>query len=243
MDINFDNLIKLQELDEEIKKLSLFLDSVPAQLAEIDKKIEISFQAVNGAREKLSQNQKKRRDLESEVQDQKVKIEKYRKQLSGVKTNIEYTSLLKEIAGVEKIIGQLEEQIISEMLDADDIENEIKASEKKANSSKDELLKEKDIYLQEKEQKEKDKRELQAERDQLIPSIPTDQMSLYQKIFHKNLGIALSPVTDDFCSLCQIRIRPQVINELMAQNSIILCENCGRILYWKSKKIENGLYS
>jgi predicted nucleic acid-binding Zn-ribbon protein len=236
VDINFDNLIKLQELDEEIKKLSLFLDNVPSQLSEIDEKIEAGFQAVKNAKEKLSHNQKKRRDLEGEVQDHKVKIEKYRKQLSGVKTNIEYTSLLKEIAGVEKTIGQLEEQIISEMLEADDIENEIKTTENKANSSKDELLKEKDVYLQEKEAKERDKTELQAERDQLIPSIPADQMSLYQSIFRKKFGIALSPVTDDFCSLCQIRIRPQVINELMARNSIILCENCGRILYWKPKK-------
>jgi len=235
VDINFDSLIKLQKLDEEIKKLTAFLENIPDKLAEIDDKIETSFKIVTGAKEKLSQNQKKRRTLEGDVQDQKIKIEKYRKQLSGVKTNIEYTSLLKEIAGVEKIIGQLEEEIISEMLAADDIENDIKTSEKKADEAKEKLLKEKDIYLQEKEAKEKEKDEFQSDREKLIPSIHASQMSLYKSIFRKNLGIALSPVTDDFCSMCQIRIRPQVLNELIAQNSIILCENCGRILYWKPR--------
>ena len=235
MDINFDSLIKLQKLDEEIKKLSVFLENIPDKLAEIDDKIETSFRIVSSAKEKLSQNQQKRRTFEGDVQDQKIKIEKYRKQLSGVKTNIEYTSLLKEIASVEKIIGQLEEDIISEMLAADDIENDIKTSEKKANDAKEKLLKEKDMYLQEKEAKEKEKEEFQSDRDQLIPSIPASQMSLYNSIFRKNLGIALSPVTDDFCSMCQIRIRPQVLNELIEQSSIILCENCGRILYWKPR--------
>ncbi len=235
MDINFGSLIKLQKLDEEIKKLSIFLENVPARLAEIDNKIETSFKVVTIAKDKFTHNQKKRRDLEGEVQDQKIKMEKYRKQLSGVKTNIEYTSLLKELAGVERIIGQLEEGIISEMLEADDIENDIKTSEKKANEAKQQLLKEKDVYLQENQANEKEREELQSEREKLIPGIHDDQMSLYLNIFRKNFGIALSPVTDDFCSMCQIRIRPQVINELIAQNSIILCENCGRILYWKSK--------
>ena len=235
MDINFDSLIKLQKLDEEIKKLSAFLENIPDKLAEIDDKIETSFKIVTSAKEKLSQNQQKRRTFEGDVQDQKIKIEKYRKQLSGVKTNIEYTSLLKEIASVEKIIGQLEEDIISEMLTADDIENDIQTSEKKANEAKEKLLKEKDIYLQEKEAKEKEKEEFQSEREKLIPNIRASQMSLYKSIFRKNLGIALSPVTDDFCSMCQIRIRPQVLNELIEQSSIILCENCGRILYWKPR--------
>ncbi len=235
MDINFDSLIKLQKLDEEIKKLSIFLENVPARLAEIDNKIEASFKIVTIAKEKLTLNQKKRRDLEGEVQDQKIKTEKYHKQLSGVKTNIEYTSLLKELAGVARIVGQLEEGIISEMLEADDIENDIKTSETKANEAKERLQKDKDVLLQEKQAKEQELEELQAEREKLIPGIHDDRMSLYQSIFQKNFGIALSPVTDDFCSMCQIRIRPQVINELIAQNSIILCENCGRILYWKSK--------
>ncbi len=72
-----------------------------------------------------------------------------------------------------------------------------------------------------------------AEKEKLTPAIPTVSLNLYLSIFHKNHGIALSRVTDVFCSMCQIRIRPQVINELIAQEKLILCENCGRILYWK----------
>ena len=188
------------------------------------------------AKNELSTNQKKRRNLESDVSAKKALIDKYRRQLNDVKTNKEYTSLLKEIEDVESEIGELEENIISEMLSADDLEAAIKTAEIKAETAKDKLLKEK-VELQKKnEEHESEKKQLRSERETLIPTIPSDQMRLYSNIFRKCPGTALSPVTDDFCSMCQIRIRPQVLNELIAQKEIILCENCERILYWKPKE-------
>jgi predicted nucleic acid-binding Zn-ribbon protein len=32
-----------------------------------------------------------------------------------------------------------------------------------------------------------------------------------------------------------MRVRPQVLNELKEARKVILCENCGRILYWQEK--------
>lgn len=236
MEINFESLIRLQNLDELIQDISQFLDSIPSQIGFIDEQIAESSQIVADAKNELSANQKKRRDLESDVSAKKALIDKYRKQQNDVKTNKEYTLLLKEIADVESEIGELEEEIISQMLSADDLEAAIKAAEKKAETAKDTLLKEKEELQKKNEDQETEKKQLRGERETLIPTIPSDQMKLYSNIFRKCPGTALSPVTDDFCSMCQIRIRPQVLNELIAQKEIILCENCGRILFWKPKE-------
>ena len=236
MEINFEQLINLQDIDEKIKDITDFLDNIPSQLKDIDKKITDSAQIVADAKEKLSLNQKNRRDLESDVQEKKIQIDRYRKQLNDVKTNKEYTSFLKEIGDVEHEIETKEEEIISEMLSADDLESEIKTAEKKAAEIKDTFLKEKDLVLKKELDQGGLKTKLTEEREGLLPLISSDQIALYKKIFRKTSGTALSPVTDDFCSLCQIRIRPQVLNELIAQQEIILCENCGRILYWQPKK-------
>ena len=235
MEIDFEILIQLQSIDEEISKSSLYLKEIPPQIQEIDTKIEEGLQIVNQAKEKLVQNQKKRRDLEADVQDLKARIEKYKHQLGGVKTNLEYRSLLKEIEEIQKKTDILEEEIISEMLLADDIEKEIKTANNNANQAKTKLLKEKDLLLKgEKEVEEREKKLIQ-EKEKIIPKIPSDHIKLYMKIFNKKNGISLSPVTDDFCSMCHMRIRPQVLNELKERSKIILCENCGRILYWKKK--------
>jgi len=32
-----------------------------------------------------------------------------------------------------------------------------------------------------------------------------------------------------------MRVRPQMLNEIRDKVKVILCENCGRILYWTAK--------
>jgi predicted nucleic acid-binding Zn-ribbon protein len=39
--------------------------------------------------------------------------------------------------------------------------------------------------------------------------------------------------------LCHVRIRPQVLNELLSTHKLILCENCGRILFWREQTEES----
>jgi len=240
VDIDYEKLISLQKLDSEIRQVSLFLDNTPQRLEDIDKKVEHSSQAVSRAKENLAQNQKTRRELESQVKDIKVHISKYKVQLNEVKTNKEYTALLHEIEEVQKKIDKIEEDIISAMLAADDIEKEIREANQRFSQDREKFDKEKDlIQLKKRELEEKIKR-IQKDRDEILPRIPPEQLSLYSRIFRKMSGIALSPVTDDFCSMCHMRIRPQVLNELKEAKKLIICEACGRILYWKQRPETEG---
>ena len=232
MDIEFEKLISLQHLDSEIRHLSVFLDGIPSLLEDIHKRIEAGSKEVAQARERLALNQKKRREQEGKVKDIKVQITKYKRQLNGVKTNKEYTTLLKEIEEAQHSVDSMEEEVISEMLAADDIEEEIRAATRRHQQEEENLLKEQDILKQKKAEMEVKIEKLTAEKDSLLPQVPSDQIALYQRISIKKSGVALSPVNGDFCSMCHMRIRPQVLNELRDTKKLILCENCGRILYW-----------
>ena len=235
MDIEFDRLILLQELDKDIKEVSLFLGKVPARLEALDTQILESDKIVSQAEDRLSQNQKKRRDLEGNIQELKQKLSKYKSQLNNVKTNIEYSSLLKEIADVQKRNDRIEEQVISEMLDSDELEEEIKTARVKAENIKDKFAKEKADILQQKKDKEQTLKNFFNQRKALVPEIPKDQMKQYMEISQMRDGQVLSPVNDEFCAMCYMRVRPQMLNELKAENQMILCENCGRILYFERK--------
>lgn len=237
MDIEFEKLILLQRLDSEIKQISLFLENTPPLLAGIDKKIEKSSQVVAAAKEKMTGNQKKRRELEAEVKDLKVQVGKYKRQLNEVKTNKEYTALLKEIEESDKKVDRLEEEIIAEMLATDEIEREIKEANQQFAAAQAKFAREKEAISLKKKQMEEKAKTLDQQKQELVPQIPADQVGLYLKIFRKKGNVALSPVTDDFCSMCHMRIRPQVLNELREAKKLILCENCGRILYWLAKPV------
>ena len=235
MDIDFDLIIQLQQLDSEIHATTVLLEGIPRLIQEVDKKIQAGSRAVAEAKDKTAQNQKKRRDLETEVKDVKAQVGKYKRQLNEVKTNKEYTSFLKEIEEAQHKVDGLEEAIIAEMLAADDLEEEIKTATIKQGQEEENLRKERFALEEKAREMEKKKALLLREKGALMPRIPPEQMKVYESIFLKKGGIALSPVKDDFCARCHMRIRPQMLNEIHDKSKIILCENCGRILYWPAK--------
>jgi predicted nucleic acid-binding Zn-ribbon protein len=238
VEIDFEKLIQLQQLDMEIRKLTLLLEDIPPQIEKIDRQIAESSQLATAAKEKMTGSQKKRRELESEVKDIKSQISKYKRQLNEVKTNKEYTALLKEIEESDKNVDRLEETFIAEMLIEDDIQKEIKTASQRHVETQALLTKEKEALAQKRRETEAELSALNRTREELLPTIPVEQVGLYHKIFRKKGGVALSPVRDDFCALCHMRIRPQVLNELLSTRKLILCENCGRILYWREQKAE-----
>ena len=47
-------------------------------------------------------------------------------------------------------------------------------------------------------------------------------------------GVAVARVTNTaICGGCRVSIRPQAIQELKAATALMLCESCGRYLYWQ----------
>ncbi|NTV81781.1 MAG: hypothetical protein HGA24_10220 [Candidatus Aminicenantes bacterium] len=235
MEIDFDLIIELQRLDTEIHNASLVLEGIPRLVQDVDKRIQATTKLVADAKDKMSQNQKKRRDLETEVKDLKVQIGKYKRQLNEVKTNKEYTALLHEIEESQRRIDTFEEAIIAEMLAADDVEEEIKAALHRQGQEEEVLKKEKIILDEKLKETEARFAALDKEREALLPRIPREQIRLYEAIYQKKGGTALSPVTGDFCAMCHMRVRPQMLNEIRDRAKVILCEACGRILYWTAK--------
>jgi predicted nucleic acid-binding Zn-ribbon protein len=232
VEIAFDKLIRLQYVDIEINAVSSLLEAIPARLESFESDARAAAEVVMRAKDKLAANQKKRRDLEGEVKAVKEQASKFKRQLNDVKTNKEYTALLKEIEETQRKTETLEEEILNEMIGADDIEKEIKAANAKKSADEARIQSEKQAVMAEKAGHESRRAALESEREAILPEIPPEQLKLYERIARRMRGVALSPIKDDdFCSLCQMRVRPQMLNELQEMKQVILCEACGRILY------------
>jgi len=240
VEIAFDRLIKLQHVDREISATNSLLEAVPAKIEAIDQAIKQTADIVAQAKDKLAANQKKRRELEGEVKALKEQAAKFRRQLNDVKTNKEYSALLKEIEDAQHKIDGIEEVILQEMIAADDIEKDIKSAQHRQAGEEGRLQADRKTILAEQKELEARRDVLLKEREGILPTIPPDQARLYLRILKKMAGVAMSPVTDDFCSICQMRVRPQMLNELLAMKEIITCEACGRILYWVKPPEEEG---
>jgi uncharacterized protein len=232
VDIDFDKIIQLQEIDTELRDTTLVAESIPRLIQDIEKKIQAGSKVLADAKDKMAHNQKRRRDLETEVKDLKLQIGKYKRQLNEVKTNKEYTSLLHEIEETQHKVDSLEEAIIAEMLAADDIEEEIKTATHKQGLEAENFKNEMRALEAKLKELEEKKAKLQNDKAALVPLVPPEQLRLYESIYTKKGGAPLSPVKGEFCAKCHMRIRPQMLNEIRDKTKVILCENCGRILYW-----------
>ena len=75
---------------------------------------------------------------------------------------------------------------------------------------------------------------LRADRDSRARELPRPLLADYEKILKARSGIAVASVSSSaVCGGCRMAIRPQAIQELKAAQAPMLCENCGRYLYWQ----------
>src|SRR5262249_12754966 len=76
---------------------------------------------------------------------------------------------------------------------------------------------------------------LRAERGPMIQSLSPDARATYERLSRMRSGFALAEARDYSCMACRMKIRPQVFADIRKGDSIITCESCGRILYFKVK--------
>lgn len=227
-------LIELQEYDLQIKNLEKELKEIPKKIERLQETLELEKNSLLQVKMQMEENQKKRKELELNIQNFRQNIANYKAQQMKKKlTNEEYQALSEAIANEEKKIAEVEELLLEEMLLADEIEKEIKLKEEAFHRAELQMEKDKELILKEKEEIEEKINKLRIIRENTTRGIPQKLLELYNKISKKKDGIALSVVKDEFCSICNMRVRPQNLAELRKNTNIIFCENCDRILYMK----------
>jgi predicted nucleic acid-binding Zn-ribbon protein len=230
-----ETLYALQQNDDNIKELENTIREIPTSVKKIESERDGKVSIIESAKTKLNENIKEREKLEKEISLIKEKIKKYKEQMSKSTTNKEYQGFMSEIKFEEDNISAVEEKIIEKMVESDAIMDEIREREAEFNKIADEYnnkIKELDIVLNEKKAK---LGEALKKRGLIRNDIPENLLDIYDQISPKKGGKAVSFVETDFCGICNVKVRPQRLSEIISMNDMFFCENCGRILY---KKIE-----
>ena len=74
--------------------------------------------------------------------------------------------------------------------------------------------------------------ELQAERKALVAEINPGLYRNYERIRKGRRGIAVAEAVDGRCVACHMAMRLQYLQDLRKGDQVLLCESCGRILYY-----------
>lgn len=225
-------VIELQQLDTRIAELTAHIDALPSQIQALETQLNEFIHAHEDRQQRLVHNQKERRDLEAEIQVIQARISKHKDQLYEVKTNEQYRAMLKEIEGEEGKIRGIEDQLLEKMIEAEQLEKLIREAASRLESEKARVAGEvkqlQTLRQADVEERERHESERQADAAGLSEGV----LDLYERVRKARRGQAVAEVRGDSCAACNVRLRPQLFNEVRSNDALLTCENCNRILYY-----------
>ena len=227
---SLEHLIRLQQLETDAGERKRRLAELPARVTEVEASIVAARAARDAAAARASENQALRRAADRELGVQQSRLTKFKDQLADVKTNKEYTAMQHEIATAEEGVRTFEDQILTLMMEADELTASVKAAEAALAGEE-----RKGVAVHSEVDSERGR--LESELAALIPArvevekqMPAELVRLFTETAGRRRGIAVSEIRDGHCSACQVRLRPQFIMEARRRDKIIQCESCSRFL-------------
>jgi predicted nucleic acid-binding Zn-ribbon protein len=174
------------------------------------------------------------RGKEKDLEFQGSQRKKLEAKLYEVKTNKEYSAVLAEIEGAKVEKGRLEEEILGLMELQERLGREVVEGEARLRPQEAEARVQEAAAAEELRALEVDLEAARSERASVARDIPRDLLAQYGRILKQRGGIAVALVgSNGTCSGCRVTLTPQRFNEARQSSQILLCENCGRFLYYQ----------
>jgi predicted nucleic acid-binding Zn-ribbon protein len=225
-------LIRLQDLDNRLKKVEQDQKEGPIKILELEDELNKREMIFDEENKKLEALKKERREIEQNVQDLDNKIEKSQIKLNNIKSNKEYSAVLKEIEDVNKQKTLTEDRVLQLMEEIDEMEKKNSAAQKEQEELRERFVAEKDAIEREMEDLDKELNELKKQREIFIGEVDQELLRNYQFLRERKGGVAITSAIGGICQECHIGLPPQKFNEIIRCHSLISCPNCNRIIYW-----------
>jgi predicted nucleic acid-binding Zn-ribbon protein len=232
MDADLERVIALQRLDSAAHDAQRRLAEEPERTRALDTRLGTAKQHVASAKERLAANQNARRGIEKDVAVHQGRLSKFREQAMAVKTNQEYHAVQKEIGYAQAEIKTLEDKILELMLEADELTALVKRSEKELADEEKAVEADRKTLTAEHGELSASLERIASERDAVVKAIEPQVLAIFELVAKRRNGVAVAEARNGICSICHVRLRPQVFNNIRRNDAIIQCDSCQRILYF-----------
>ena len=228
-----ESLIKLQHLETQIAEAKRAIATHPQRVAEADARLNEARVALDVAKKRLTENQDTRRALEKDVAMYQGRLSKFRDQQGAVKTNREYQALGHEIETAQQEMATAEERVIERMVEADTVAADVKTAEATFNAQQKQVEAEKKMLDEDLASSEASLKRVTQQRADVIATMEPRLVALFEQLSRVRKGTAVATATrEGLCAACHVRLRPPVFQQVRANEAIIQCESCQRILYY-----------
>jgi predicted nucleic acid-binding Zn-ribbon protein len=232
MHADLERLIALQRLDLASQDAERRLAEEPERRRALETRLDEARARVASAKEQLARNQNDRRAIEKEVAVHQGRLSKFREQAMAVKTNQEYHAIQHEIAFAQTEIKGLEDKILERMLEADDLTAAVKRAEAELAAEIKAVDGERKTLTAETAELGAALGRIASERAALVGTLNPQVFATFELVAKRRNGVAVAEARDGVCTICHVRLRPQVFNTVRRNEAIVQCDSCQRILYF-----------
>ncbi len=222
----------------QLQTIDSAIDDLGRRRAELKREATAEEVNVCGAREQLEVRRSSSQDLRREIDRKELELKQAEEkmatldgQLGRVKTNREFTTLQREIAGVKADASLLEDESL-EMMERMDVARQriTEAEEKLAEAEKSCAAHREAVHVRQGEI-DKDVDQLQQERLAPQAEISVSQRQVYEHLRAMSDGMAVVAARNGVCQGCFMNLTSNTVNLLMGGDEFIRCHSCGRVLF------------
>jgi predicted nucleic acid-binding Zn-ribbon protein len=227
-----ENLLVLQDRDRKIMRVEAELANMGPERNSLEAAAKNAQAQLEAAKHRVKQIESDRKKLELDVEAKKGQIERYSLQQFQTKKNEEYKALAHEIEGCKQAIAKLEDEQLTLMEQAESATrqmNEVAAATAATLKDVDlakTTLADKEVRLK------KELATLKSDYQQLETAVDEDVRARYVRLRKAKGANTVVGIDRGICGGCHMKLPMQVVLSCQAQQEIVACPNCGRILYF-----------
>jgi predicted nucleic acid-binding Zn-ribbon protein len=227
-----EKLLILQDRDRQLLKVQDELSRIGPERVELQSKLAAGQGALEAAKHKVKQIESERKKLELEVEAKKQLIDKYSIQQFQTKKNEEYRALAHEIEMCKEAIVKLDDQQIELMEQIETAQRQVAAATQATNEAKKNIdsriadMGAREANLQ------KELAELQSNRNELAEAVDEITRSKYERLLKQKGQNVIVGIQHGVCGGCHMQLSRSIIVTCQADQEIITCPNCARILFY-----------
>jgi predicted nucleic acid-binding Zn-ribbon protein len=224
-------LVKLQAIDTEVDQKNGRIEAIRAALGP-SAELKAARQRLEESRTRLQALEARQRQLEWNVDDRSSKIKELETKLySGtVKSPKELSGLQTEVEHLKISLGQVEDEAIGVIGQADDLRATVAAEQRELSQVEEAWKAEQTALRAEGSRLTAELKALGPRREAATAGITAPIMTRYDELRRIRRGVAVARIDRNMCLGCRTTLATSEVQKAR-QGQIAYCSSCRRILY------------
>lgn len=224
-------LFEIQKYETIRDDILLRLEEIPVLIEEENLRINYFMQEIQEAKDSVKKLNLLLNEQEIELKSVEDEIRKSSEQLNTLKSNESYSAMQEKIAKAKNKIDLIEDEMLAIYEKIEEANAVRKSKEQLLEQVKVEVEDSKNQHRKTEEKLKNNLYDVEKKLEPLIPTVERELLEEYRKVRSARQGVAIVAVENGSCGGCHIKLRPQILNEVMQEEKMVSCDSCSRFLY------------